>query len=105
MSESKELLSLTSLTPRAQKYDPSFAVFQLNPPYSVLRPEEGPLITYSERERKRAQIKFLSTNKVSPNFKSEFYLTEAYPSSSECDIRNDEGDEDGKILCHCPMTR
>ena len=72
----------TSITPRSQKFTPSFAVRHLTPPESISRPSETPLINVSKEERRRHS--FTSSDNI--------HLPEAYPSPSHDDIRRDDGD-------------
>ena len=72
----------TSITPRSQKFTPSFAVRHLTPPESISRPSETPLINTSKEERRRPSF----------NSSDDIHLPEAYPSPSQDDIRRDDGD-------------
>ena len=72
----------TSITPRSQKFTPSFAVRHLISPESISRPSETPLINASKEERRRPSI----------NSSDDIHLPEAYPLPSQDDITRDDGD-------------
>ena len=59
---------------------------QLTPPSTSLKPEDTPLISLSERERKRVETEFLSPDPVSPSSTDGEYVPEIQPSPSHHDI-------------------
>ena len=73
----------TSITPRYQRYTPSFAMRHLTPPESIARPSDTSLINFSEEEERKRPSSSSSDNVPLP---------EAYPSPSRDDIRRDDGD-------------
>ena len=72
----------TSITPRSQRYTPSYAVRRLTPPESIARPSDTQLINISEEERKKA----------SSSGSDDDHIPKAYPSTSHNDITRDDGD-------------
>ena len=86
--------STSSVTPKTESFTPSFALLQLNPPQSLLRKDDTPLIDFSEGERKRGEKESSSATAVSPSSSNNAYIPEV---SSHRDVRVDEGDsKDGK---------
>ena len=92
-----DIKSTSAVTPKLSNYDtPSLALRQLTPPSSLLRPEETPLISFSEIDKRKEKAESVSPVPESPTSSNERSLPVAYPSPSRRDIRDDEGDPQHK---------